>query len=330
MKVCATVDMDNYREYRSLIDPDGADPEFSFYRDAVPRFLDVFDAHSVSGTFFVVGRDCRVAEHRALLREIHARGHEVANHSWSHPYDLRSRTRAEKEAEIADAGDAIADAVGEHPVGFRCPSGELDGEVLEILDEHGYLYDSTVFPTPFMWIFMVYGKLFVRHPSYGLGAIRAALSPRGPYLPSAERFYRERAPAASGPDVVEIPISVWPPRGLPFYATLFRLLGPGVFDRCVRWHGDVRGTIDMLYHLIDLVDLSGSALDDAVRRTPGLGLSFERRHRFVDRSLASLRAAGDAVPLREAAAAYRASCGLPPRREVPGTPRPAGQRSAGV
>jgi len=311
VKVCVTVDLDNYREYRRLVDPEGADPGVSFYEDAVPRFLDVFDRHGVRATFFAVGRDAEVPAHARLLREMRARGHEVGNHSWSHPYNLRALPRAEKEVQVARAEVAISNALGERPVGFRCPSGELDREVLEILDERGYLYDSTVFPTPFMWLFMLYGKLFVRHGEYQLGEVTAAFAPSRPYLPSAARIHRERASASGpGPRVVEIPISDVPGLLLPFYGTLFRMLPPRVFEVLAAWSARRRDPIDMIYHLMDLMDLEGSPLEDAVARAPGLGVPFARRARFVERSVGALAALGEAVPLCEVAAAFRARVGL--------------------
>lgn len=311
MRVCVTIDMDNYREYGRLVDPGGADPGVSFYGEAVPRFLDVLDRHGVRATFFAVGRDAAVPAHRRRLREIRARGHEVGSHSFSHPYNLRALPRAEKEAEVVRADAALADALGERVVGFRCPSGELDAEVLGILDEREYLYDSTVFPTPFMWLFMLYGRLFVRHAEYQLGEMTAAFAPSRPYLPTADRIHRERPGAeVPGPRVVEIPISDVPGLGLPFYGTLFRMLPPRVFEVLASWAARRRDPIDMLYHLIDLVDLGDSSLAGAVARTPGLGVSFERRTRFVERSVAALAALGPAVPLCEVATAFRARVGL--------------------
>jgi hypothetical protein len=323
VKVCASVDLDNYREYRRLVDPDGALPDVSFYDAALPRFLDAFDRHGMRATFFVVGKDLEVGAHRRAIREVAERGHEVGNHSWSHPYNLRSLPRREKEQEIARAEQALADAVGERPLGFRCPSGELDRDILQILDERGYLYDSTVFPSPFMWLFMLYGRLFVRHAHYQLGEVTAVLAPRGPYLPTAERIHRpqrsvagsrdaeSRGPSASAPRVVEIPISAVPVLGLPFYGTLFRMLRPGVFDASLRLHARARRPVlTMIYHLLDLVDYRGSPLEEALRRTPGVGIPFERRERFMERSLASLARAGACVPLREAARDHLAARGV--------------------
>lgn len=314
MKVCVSVDMDNYREYRLLVDPDGEDVGASFYDDAVPRFLDAFDRHGIRGTFFLVGCDIQVASHRRAARQIRDRGHEVGNHSWSHPYNLRKLRRAQKQTEIARAEGAIADAVGERPVGFRCPSGELDAEVLELLDERGYLYDSSFFPTPFMWLFMVYGRLFIRHESYQLGKLTAAFAPRRPYLPMSRCIHRERALEEDGPQVVEIPFSVTPWLGIPFYGTLFRVFPPSFFTTAVRWHGRNAVLLQMLFHLIDLVELGDSSLGEALRRMPGLGVPFDRRADFVDRALATLKALGEPVCLRDVAREFRVRRGLP----VPG------------
>lgn len=299
MKVCVSVDMDNYREYRRLVDPGGPAPERSFYDDAVPRFLDVFDRHAIRATFFMVGCDALRPEHRAVLREVVRRGHEIGNHSWSHPYNLRGLPRAQKEEEIARAELAIADCVGERPVGFRCPSGELDSEIFSILEERGYLYDSSVYPTWVLWLFMAYGRLFVRHADYQLGQPQVAFAPRRPYWPAAGRVHREhRRGEAPGPRVIEIPHSVtW--LGIPLYATLFRLLPPGALSLALRGHG--AEPVRMLFHLLDLAELGGSALEQALGRTPGVRVPFERRLRFVDAACAALAACGSAVPLCELA-----------------------------
>ncbi len=306
MKVCVSVDLDNYPEYERLVSSPRAGPQASLYFDAVPRFLDVFDACGIRGTFFVIGRDARRADHRAIVREIAARGHEVGNHSWSHPHNFRSLARARKVGEIEQGEAALADLLGERPVGFRTPSCDVDLETLQLLAERGYLYDSSVMPSWMMWAFMLYGKLFVRRHDYQLGGLLAPLAPARPYRPGASRLYR---PAASGepgaPEILEIPCSVVPGTGLLFYGTFFRMLPPRVFDWCVRAHGTTRPLV-MLLHAIDLADLSREGLDEGLRRTPGIGVSFPRRERFVRSAMETLGRSGRALPLRELAREARA------------------------
>jgi peptidoglycan-N-acetylglucosamine deacetylase len=48
-----------------------------------PRLLDILKQRKVKGTFFVVGQ-C-VAEYPEIAKRIVDEGHEIANHSWSHP-----------------------------------------------------------------------------------------------------------------------------------------------------------------------------------------------------------------------------------------------------
>ena len=299
MKVCITVDMDNYAEYQSLVDPSAAAGSFSFYDNAVPRFLDVFDRHGIRATFFMIGRDAKEASNRKVVREIAERGHEVANHSYTHPYNFRQLPRAERVAEIEQCEHAIADITGQRPYGFRVPSGDLDTETLEILAERGYLYDSSIFPTPFMWLFMVYGKLFVRRDDYQLGEVTAVLAPGHPYRPSREKIHKPAREGSSAPAILEVPFSTVPSFGVPFYGTLLRLLGRRAFDLLLRGYGRKRALLLPIFHLIDLVDLRGSALDAGISSMPGLGVPFERRERFMTHAFARMAEAGQAVPVVE-------------------------------
>ena len=309
MKVCISVDMDNYAEYSRLVDPSGGGEGPSFY-EAVPRFLDLFDQYGLKATFFMVGRDGNVAAHRERVREIANRGHEVGNHSYTHPYNFRQLDRRQREQEIADAEKVIADITGARPVGFRTPSGGLDTDTLAMLSERGYEYESCIFPTPLMWAFMLYGKLFIRESNYQLGEWSAVFAPPRPYIPSADRLHREKAPGEDAPPIVEIPLSVVPGLRVPFYNTLLRLMGRRVFDAFIRAYGRRRSELQVLMHLIDLVDLDGTSLGRAISNAPGLGVPFERRERFAHHLMSRLAALGEPATLREIAADHRRRVGL--------------------
>jgi hypothetical protein len=311
VKACISIDMDNYREYRSLVDPDGELVDVSFY-DAVPQFLEVLDRVGARATFFMIGRDAEHPAQRRAIHEIAAAGHEVGNHSYTHPYNFRQLARARKLEEIVRCEDAIAEIVGQRPRGFRTPSADVDPETLELLTERGYAYDSSVIPSPLMvWAFMLYGKLFVRHADYNLGLLRTPLAPRSPYLPAPGHLHRARRPSSvSGSQIVEIPFSALPFSRIPFYATLYRMFPTSVLDAAIRMHGRKRPILHMLFHLIDLVDLAGTPLQQALERTPGLSVPLARRRRFIEHAFARLSAVGDAVPLIEVAEEFRSRHGL--------------------
>ncbi len=53
------------------------------HAENTPRLLDMLKQRGIKATFFVVGQ-C-AAEYPDIMKRIVAEGHEVANHSWSHP-----------------------------------------------------------------------------------------------------------------------------------------------------------------------------------------------------------------------------------------------------
>jgi len=110
------------------------------------RALNLFDRYNVKGTFFFVGWVAR--KFPELVREVHARGHELACHSYWHrmvysltPDEFRDDTRA--------AVKAIEDAAGVKVCGYRAPSWSITKDclwALEILAEEGFAYDSSIYP----------------------------------------------------------------------------------------------------------------------------------------------------------------------------------------
>jgi hypothetical protein len=304
VKVCVTVDMDNVQDYQRLVGGSSDGATHSFYDDAVPRFLDLFDEVGLRATFFMVGRDAEQASHRAAVRRIAERGHEVGNHSYTHPYNFRALTRQRKAEEIDRADASIADIIGVRPVGFRTPSFDVDLETLHMLEERGYLYDSSVMPSPLMWLFMLYGKLFIRTKDYQLGHPLAALAPTRPYYPSAKRLYRAGRRGENGaPDILEIPGSVVAGLRLPFYATVLRLLPPRVLDWSLRAYRN-QPLLNALFHLLDLANLDAEGLGGALGRTPGIAVPQERRLRFTSHAMGALAAAGTGATLSEFAREY--------------------------
>jgi peptidoglycan/xylan/chitin deacetylase (PgdA/CDA1 family) len=82
---------------------------------------DLIAAHGGAGTFFVLGD--KIAGHEALLRRMVAAGHELGNHTFSHPRCSRIEEAAIRD-ELARAQEAITAASGRAPVLVRPPYGD--------------------------------------------------------------------------------------------------------------------------------------------------------------------------------------------------------------
>ncbi len=107
---------------------DGPHPE------RTPRVLDALAAAGAKAVFFLVGGQAE--RHPALVRRIAAEGHQVGNHSWSHPWMVwRSRRTIEREFDRTQA--LLAELAGSPPRHARPPYGQRDARVYRVLRERG-------------------------------------------------------------------------------------------------------------------------------------------------------------------------------------------------
>jgi peptidoglycan-N-acetylglucosamine deacetylase len=84
------------------------------------RILDVLGAHEAHATFFMIGRE--VESFPGIAQRVLAEGHEVGNHSYSHPSYLFQRA-SETHAQIGRAQSVIAETIGVMPQMARPPYG---------------------------------------------------------------------------------------------------------------------------------------------------------------------------------------------------------------
>jgi polysaccharide deacetylase family protein (PEP-CTERM system associated) len=117
----------------------------------VHQLLDLFDSFALSpctvhhapfihATFFILGW---IAERLPrLVREIAARGHEVASHGSSHRM-CGPLSNAELRDELAGSKRLLEDITGAEVAGFRAPNFSVDDRVLGLIREVGYQYDSS-------------------------------------------------------------------------------------------------------------------------------------------------------------------------------------------
>ncbi|MGQ9557400.1 MAG: polysaccharide deacetylase family protein [Desulfurispora sp.] len=99
-----------------------------------PQVLEILARYRARATFFVVGR--QVERSPALVARIHAAGHEIGNHTFSHPYGFKSAAHLERE--LTAAASAIYRVTGRQPVLFRPPGGHISPAQLQAARQLGY------------------------------------------------------------------------------------------------------------------------------------------------------------------------------------------------
>ena len=85
-----------------------------------PRLLDMLKQRGIKATFFVVGQ-C-AAEFPDIMKRIVAEGHEIANHSWTHP-QLSKMGEGSVTEELQKTHDVIRQTTGIEPKIMRPPFG---------------------------------------------------------------------------------------------------------------------------------------------------------------------------------------------------------------
>jgi len=101
-----------------------------------PKLLDLLAAKHLKATFFVVGQNA--ADHPEILKRAVREGHEIANHSWSHP-NLAKMSDEAVRRELQKTDDAISAAIGKRPTLLRPPYGSITAHQKKwIHEEFGY------------------------------------------------------------------------------------------------------------------------------------------------------------------------------------------------
>ena len=304
-RTCAvSVDLDPLRCYYAIHDLGDAPAALAdvVLRRALPRFAEVFERHGISSTLFVVGSDIaqRSSTGRSDLQLMAQAGHELANHSQSHFYDLARRSEDEIAAEIGDAERPISELSSRPVTGFRAPGYDISSRMLSVLRQRDYAYDSSVFPS---WPYYlakagVMGAMALwGHRSRSvLGDPRALIAPVEPYRPGASPFSRGEGP------LVELPITVSRGLRLPGIGTAI-LTAPQRLRILLLNQLRVRRFFNFELHGLDLLDAEADGIPATlVARQPDLRVPVADKLRALSATLDRLRLDYRFATLAQAAA----------------------------
>jgi peptidoglycan/xylan/chitin deacetylase (PgdA/CDA1 family) len=115
-------------------------------RVGLPRVLSVLEKHRVAATFFVPAHTA--VSFPEEVRAIVSAGHEVAAHGFVHESPV-ALSYADEVDLLSRSEDVLAGMIGDRPSGYRSPAWDLSPHTMEILEQRGYLYDSSLMADDF-------------------------------------------------------------------------------------------------------------------------------------------------------------------------------------
>jgi polysaccharide deacetylase family protein (PEP-CTERM system associated) len=164
------------------------------------RILELFAEHGIHATFFTLG--WLAERYPGLVKRIVDAGHELACHGYSH-VRVTEQTPAEFREDVRLSKQILEDISGGPVLGYRAASYSIGAKnlwALDILDELGFRYSSSIYP--------------VKHDLYGMPE-----APRFGFRPVGDR------------ELLEVPVTTvrWGERNYPCGGGgYFRLLPYGL------------------------------------------------------------------------------------------------------
>ena len=133
-------DLEKYNEYikkRSrkvvaLTFDDGPNP------NTTPVALELLKKYNAKATFFMVGRS--VAGNEDIIKQVVAEGHQIGNHSWSHPL-LTKVTLEQAKSQINDTTEVLKKASGQDVHIMRPPYGGINSAIQAAVSQSFILWD---------------------------------------------------------------------------------------------------------------------------------------------------------------------------------------------
>ena len=191
--------------------------------------LNCCDRYHVTGTVFFTGRFAQA--YPDLVRSCHERGHQLGTHGWAHggldeDEDFRRAGYEQQRDWIRRATEAVEQAAGVRPLIFRAPNLWVGETTLRVLEEEGYLYDSSV---PARRFDLGFGRVHY---------LKYFWAPTSPYRPCTSDLGR---PGAS--IITEVPPSACL---FPINLATLRVLGLPLLGKMITWI--TRKSTDLVFY----------------------------------------------------------------------------------
>jgi len=251
-----------------------SDSQYPMLERCFERWLDLLESTGVRATFFVVGNTLSSPTMAKLAKRALEAGHELANHTMSHPYNLRSLSIDAARYEILECDKILNEFRGISHVsssaakkgvatGFRMPGYHSNQQIWDVLSDAGYLYDSSALVS---WSYYVL-KCFAIAKMRLMGKRSASriASPKLAFSYKRRNSSFKRVCQRAGEhtlrpccQISQIPITTVSLAQLP--------LCPVVIGSYPRWHKALPQFAHFNAHAIDLADGNDPEITDWMRK----------------------------------------------------------------
>lgn len=241
------VDVDNLWMYEQEFGINIHSDKEYIYTHSLPIFLKLLKKSQSKSTFMIIGKDLKLRACQVFCRRAIALGHEIANHTFTHPISFGTLSYEQKKQQIVKTHQLIAKVCGKVPVGFRGPGYYQDKEIITILQKLNYQYDASVLPGFAHLLMSVYAYMKGgenRHKTFG----------RTDYILSQEQPYGING-LIPNKTLLELPISVLPRLRFPIHTTFAYFLGVWYRQLILHYLRSKPKYMLYLFHAIDFVDL---------------------------------------------------------------------------
>lgn len=285
-----SLDLDNQWSYMKTHGDPGWESYPSYLDLLVPQVLKVLATAGTRITVFIVGQDAALSRNHDALRLLAAAGHEIGNHSFHHEPWMAKRPKNEIRQEILEAGQAIRQATGRQPLGYRGPGFSWNPDVLDVLAAEGYRYDASTFPSFLGPIARLY---YFRKSSLSQADRKARQDLFGGFTEGFRPLKPYFWALTSGRRLLEIPVTTTPVFRMPFHLSYLLYLG--------RYSGGLmKAYLALALRLCRLtgvapsfllhpLDFLGAEQVPQLRFFPGMDLPKARKMKLVNHVLTKLR-----------------------------------------
>lgn len=106
----------------------------------LPSFLKIIEKNDIKATFFITSDV--IKKFPVLIKKLSKR-HEIACHGYRH-YQLTKMDLTEVKIDLIKSRKIFNKILGVTPIGFRAPFFSINSDILEVLEESGFKYDSSL------------------------------------------------------------------------------------------------------------------------------------------------------------------------------------------